>query len=601
MATLPPVSSSARGLQGGDTRSDTSSKPENVPVWRAPGFGAITSARSTVAGAAAHSGGGPVRRNYANDAEREQKLLEFGIKPLPQFTFEEIKQTQRDVLRVIAMVYDAPRGRTRADLELSLAEKLAAYHPGDPAYDLSKFQASEPKRLGNNYVQRQLVGARPFIMDGTFADMTGRGSGNRRTSTAAAAAAAAAAAQTGLLHFPAAVTGTDRQVDQASLRLAQLVPNLQTPAGIAAARATAVEPGNIRSGVLHLPEPEGDILLGLHPSSHAAYRWCSRCGTDVSTRFHNWYLHILKCDPIFYQNELSAFFSSRAGAGTPVLPPFGFPGGVKVSVPEEQHALVSRSKYMAALNGLGPDRVPVFVNAAKYFKTCVDPNETLERVEAIARWLRNTTLLKRVFESVQLVKRLPNAISDPGNRKILGFSSVSTETMAVTGPENPDKQLFYLESGRMLVSDNANQKEHRLGAGGTGAAVPGSKFSARVHLGSGAASQSAASALETSTRQDANAAASSGGPSDEDLRNEHPRGSIRDEQRFGRMMQHLGLARSIDEVIEVKKDFEREFGVTFDTRSPIIRKRPRIRGISEPQQQQQQQQQQQRPLRLLRL
>jgi len=41
----------------------------------------------------------------------------------------------------------------------------------------------------------------------------------------------------------------------------------------------------------------------------------------------------------------------------------------------------------------------VFVNAAKYFKTCVDPKETLERVEAIARWLRNTTLLKRVFES----------------------------------------------------------------------------------------------------------------------------------------------------------------------------------------------------------
>ncbi|KAF6003698.1 hypothetical protein F1559_004635 [Cyanidiococcus yangmingshanensis] len=163
----------------------------------------------------------------------------------------------------IAMVYDAPRGRTRADLELSLAQKLAAYHPGDPAYDLNKFEASEPKRLGNNYVQRQLLGPRPFVMDGAFADIAGRGSNSRRASTAVAAAAAAA--QTGLLRFPATVTGTDRQVDRESLRLAQLIPNLQFPAGIAAARALATEPDNIRSGVLHLPEPEGDILMGLHP------------------------------------------------------------------------------------------------------------------------------------------------------------------------------------------------------------------------------------------------------------------------------------------------------------------------------------------------
>lgn len=566
-------------MQAAETRFENSPRAENIPVWRAPGFGAITSARSTVAGAAASSGGTPIRRNYANDAEREQRLLDFGIKPLPQFTFEEIKQTQRDVLRVIAMVYDAPRGRTRADLELSLAQKLAAYHPGDPAYDLSKFEASEPKRLGNNYVQRQLLGPRPFVMDGAFADIAGRGSNSRRASTAVAAAAAAA--QTGLLRFPATVTGTDRQVDRESLRLAQLIPNLQFPAGIAAARALAAEPENIRSGVLHLPEPEGDILMGLHPSSHAAYRWCGRCGTDVSTRFHNWYLHILKCDPVYYQNELAAFFASRAGAGTPVLPPFGFPGGVKMSVPEEQHALVSRAKYMAALNGLGPDRVTVVVNAAKYFKAFGDPSEILERVEAVSRWIRNENLLKQILgrPGSNRVKMHRIPVSDRERGCDVPSPECQKETNwkhkirpdldgidAMIGKIEPTTQTrTRIEMDTKPLSDSAwtdpavtqssmadLTRTRNKGPTISSTIDPYGFFKSRTDLAT------------DRTGSDTQASAS-----------DSTVASLCDEQRYSRIMHHLSLARSMDEVMEIKSEFERTFGSQFERKPQVVRKRPR--------------------------
>eukprot|EP00166_Cyanidium_caldarium_P006513 ctg_989.g337 len=60
------------------------------------------------------------------------------------------------------------------------------------------------------------------------------------------------------------------------------------------------------------------------PQVRAAYRWCARCGTHVSTRFHNWYLHILKCDPYYYQNELAAFYGNKMAGAAPVLPPYGY-------------------------------------------------------------------------------------------------------------------------------------------------------------------------------------------------------------------------------------------------------------------------------------
>jgi hypothetical protein len=423
-------------------------------------------------------------------------------------------------------------------------------------------------------------------MDGAFADMAGRGSGSRRATTAVAAAAAAA--QTGVLRFPAAVTGADRQVDRASLRLAQLIPNLQFPAGIAAARAMAVEPESIRSGVLHLPEPEGDILMGLHPSSHAAYRWCGRCGTDVSTRFHNWYLHILKCDPIFYQNELTAFFASRAGAGTPVLPPFGFPGGVKMSVAEEQHALASRAKYMAALNGLGPETVRVLVNAAMYFKAFGDPNEILERVEAVSRWMRNETLLRQILGNSKS-NRAGLSRSDPSPAAKTHVKQLAQDEIEVAGrlqsrsrpsdasvestaadlirqaptryePETRDYTNQVWMSSISTQRDHSRQREMRTGwPGSESANDPNRETQGAIH----------------STR-DADV------PDSQPNEHESFAASPGDEQRYGRMMHQIGLARSMEEVMEIKSEFERAFGARFEPKLPLVRKRPEVRQLPHP-------------------
>ncbi|KAK4534793.1 hypothetical protein CDCA_CDCA03G0818 [Cyanidium caldarium] len=349
-----------------------------APLGRVALFGAETAADST-----SPSFPVPDHRTPFTEEEQAARCRALGLKPLPEYRVEEIRQTTRDVLRVLAMLYDVPRGRTRVELELSIVKRLAEYHPNNPEYDVSNYEATERVRpsAATPAAPRSLVGDR----------LEPRGRGLRTGADGFASSEIHWFGEAGRVPLlPATGYGISQWADTAAAREA-----------LAATATAAAEPDSLRGGLFHFAEEEGDVMLGMTPQVRAAYRWCARCGTHVSTRFHNWYLHILKCDPYYYQNELAAFYGNKMAGAAPVLPPYGYAAGKYTSVEQEQHALASRAKYTAALHGLGPERVRVVSNAWRYWESEQQRQpETLQaQVEALARLYRHRQWVRMLMEA----------------------------------------------------------------------------------------------------------------------------------------------------------------------------------------------------------
>lgn len=530
------------------------------------------------------------------EARRAERVRFEGIKPLPEFTFDDIKKTHRDILRFLTTVYDAPRGRARAELEVSLVRKLATYHPNDPAYDLSKFQVTTSTRRGNNSVgpnpvrllppltplrpeesrarrnnhhaaahgkrargsggvggnaaaRRSFAVARAGVDDnaeeggegGRERDGHGRsrhGRGNKHGgrhgrgdsrapgggpethrvagwSTRREGASSRAAPPPPPARPSPAHQRQRRGQPAASPRSAGLTNGAASaeslPAGrppmtatqLAATASVAADPANIKAGGGHFAEEEGDVLMGAAPSARVGYRWCVRCSADVSTRFNNWYAHVFQCDPVYYQNELMAYFAKKKGSGAgPSLMPYGFPAGKRMSVEQEQHALASRSKYMAALHGLGPNEVPVVWNAWQYFQGCTTPAQLVEKADAWQRYRRNTALVQQV---------------------------VSTTTHAHHHHHHYDEN----DDDKKGDTDEELERLRRAQA-----------------------------QLEREVAQADEALAAAARQRDEQLRTE---------KRYTRAVNRLELARSAEEVAEVRQNLETTFGV------PLVYKRARVR------------------------
>lgn len=71
-----------------------------------------------------------------------QRLRTEKIKPIENLTFEDIKAYNRNQLRAYCSVYGIRR-KKKADMERDMARYAALFHPGDPAYDISKFEPTE--------------------------------------------------------------------------------------------------------------------------------------------------------------------------------------------------------------------------------------------------------------------------------------------------------------------------------------------------------------------------------------------------------------------------------------------------------------------------
>eukprot|EP00871_Galdieria_phlegrea_P004169 jgi/Galph1/4753/GphlegSOOS_G3387.1 len=73
---------------------------------------------------------------------KRRRLDERGVKPVEEVTFAELKSYNRDQLRAYCYIYGIPR-KKKAEMEQDMARYAAAFHPGDPNYDLSTFENVE--------------------------------------------------------------------------------------------------------------------------------------------------------------------------------------------------------------------------------------------------------------------------------------------------------------------------------------------------------------------------------------------------------------------------------------------------------------------------
>ncbi|KAK4526226.1 hypothetical protein GAYE_SCF22MG4140 [Galdieria yellowstonensis] len=80
---------------------------------------------------------------------KRRRLEERGVKPVEEVTFAELKSYNRDQLRAYCYIYGIPR-KKKAEMELDMARYAAAFHPGDPNYDLATFESVESTPVQRN-------------------------------------------------------------------------------------------------------------------------------------------------------------------------------------------------------------------------------------------------------------------------------------------------------------------------------------------------------------------------------------------------------------------------------------------------------------------
>lgn len=82
-----------------------------------------------------------------------RRLRDEKIKPIESLTFEDIKAYNRNQLRAYCFVYGIKR-KKKADMEKNMARYAAMFHPGDPNYDIIKF---EPTKYIDGAIPRRKV------------------------------------------------------------------------------------------------------------------------------------------------------------------------------------------------------------------------------------------------------------------------------------------------------------------------------------------------------------------------------------------------------------------------------------------------------------
>lgn len=81
-------------------------------------------------------------RDQLSKVNRE-RLSKKGLKPIELVTFSDVRACNRDHLRTYCGVYDMKR-KEKDEMELDMARYVAAWHHGEPGYDISTYVPSKP-------------------------------------------------------------------------------------------------------------------------------------------------------------------------------------------------------------------------------------------------------------------------------------------------------------------------------------------------------------------------------------------------------------------------------------------------------------------------